>query len=125
VQYAFQTKLPTFQLIASKPELLKDFNTFMGNTMGARNYWLDWYPVQERMLDGASLDAPLIVDIGGGKGHDLKQFNAKFPGHRLVLQDLQPVIDSVSGIDTTIECVVHDFFTEQTLKGRCRIPHVY
>jgi hypothetical protein len=34
VQYAFQTKRQTFQLLASDPELFKDFNTFMGSTMG-------------------------------------------------------------------------------------------
>ena len=91
----------------------------MGNTMGARKYWVDWYPVQERILDGVSLDTstPLIVDVGGGKGHDLIAFNAKFPGHKLVLQDLQPVIDNVLDLDKTIRTDVYDFFTEQPLKG--------
>lgn len=50
MQYAFQTKLTTFEYMSSVPPILKDFNTFMGNTMGARKYWIDWFPVQERLL---------------------------------------------------------------------------
>ncbi|TVY16828.1 O-methyltransferase asqD [Lachnellula arida] len=119
VQYAFQTKLETFKLLASKPELQTDFNTFMGNTMGARNYWVDWYPVQKQILDDVSLGSksPVIVDVGAGKGHDLTAFNAKFPGHKLVLQDLQSVIDNVLDLDGSIETMAYDFFTEQPLKG--------
>ncbi|KAF4635742.1 hypothetical protein G7Y89_g2347 [Cudoniella acicularis] len=117
VQYAFQTKLQTFQIIASNPELLSDFNTFMGSTMGTRKFWLHWYPVQERILNGASPGTPLIVDVGAGKGHDLIEFNAKFPGHRLVLQDLPQVVDNLPVLDQAIESCVYDFFTEQPLKG--------
>lgn len=90
----------------------------MGNTMGARNYWVGWYPVQARILDGASSDTPLVVDVGGGKGHDLLQFNAKYPGHKLVSQDLEPVIESLGDLDHAIEPVVYDFFTEQPLKSK-------
>lgn len=65
----------------------------MGNTMDARRYWVDWYPVQERILDGfdkgekreeGEEEGICIVDVGGGKGHDLMQFEERFPGHRLV-----------------------------------------
>lgn len=89
----------------------------MGNTMGARNYWVDWYPVQARILDGESSDTPLIVDVGGGKGHDLLEFNAKYPGHRMILQDLESVIETLDDLHPAIEPVVYDFFTEQPLKG--------
>jgi hypothetical protein len=59
----------------------------MGNSMGARTYWVDWYPVQSRILDGAATDTALIVDISAGKGHGLLAFSQKFPNAgRLVLQ---------------------------------------
>lgn len=89
----------------------------MGNTMGARKYWVDWYPVQERILDGAEKDEALIVDVGGGKGHDLIQFKERFPRNRLVLQDLRGVVDGVEGLGEGIEMVGYDFFTEQPIKG--------
>jgi hypothetical protein len=94
------------------PHLLKDFNSFMGNTMGARNYWVDWYPCQEQILDGATTDGALIVYVGGGRGHDVDAFRVKFPGSgRLVLQDLAPVIDGIESLDTAVDRQIYNFFT--------------
>lgn len=119
MQYAFQTKMTSFELFKSIPRVFKDFNTFMGNTMGARQYWVDWFPVQERLLDGAKADHALLVDVGGGRGHDLLEFNTKYPGRgHLVLQDLPSVTDSLGDVDSSIEVMPYDFFTEQTIKGR-------
>lgn len=79
---------------------------------------MDWYPVQSRILDDANLDQVLIVDVGAGKGHDLLAYNKTFPGTgRLILQDLQPVIDALEGLDPVIEKITYDFFTEQPIKG--------
>lgn len=119
MQYSFNTKQTTFERIVSSPSLLKDFNTFMGNTMGARKYWVDWYPVQSQILDGATLDRPLIVDVGAGKGHDLLAYNNQFPNTgRLVLQDLPEVIEGLGDLDRAIDKVVYDFFTEQPITGK-------
>jgi hypothetical protein len=129
VQLALGTGKTTFEYIASCPSLLKDFNLFMGNTMGARNSWLDWYPVQSRILDGAAPDRPLIVDVGAGRGHDLIAFKEKFPGAvgpgQLILEDLPAVIEAEgfdpdlngSGANGAIKKVAYDFFTEQPVKG--------
>lgn len=118
MQYAFQSKLSSFQLFSSKPEILRDFNLFMGNTMGARNYWIDWYPIQERLLDGFMPEQPLLVDVGGGKGHDLLAFHERYPAQgTLVLQDLASVIGSVQNINP-IKPMAYDFFTEQPVHGR-------
>lgn len=127
MQYAFQTKLAVFQLFGSMPPVLEDFHTFMGNTMGARSYWVDWFPVQERLLDGAEEEegeeeneAALMVDVGAGKGHDLLVFHEKYPGRgRLVLQDLAVVTDALGYcLDPAIERMEYDFFTEQPVKGK-------
>ncbi|ROW07069.1 hypothetical protein VPNG_06650 [Cytospora leucostoma] len=118
MQYAFQTKLTTWDLFLSIPPVFRDFNTFMGNTMGARGYWVDWFPVQERLLEGVTQDSALLVDVGAGKGHDLAAFHDRFPHRgRLVLQDMASVLDSLEGIDPVIERMPHDFFTEQPIKG--------
>jgi hypothetical protein len=119
MQYAFQTKLTTFELFISMPQVFRDFNTFMGNTMGSRSYWVDWYPIQERLLDGAVQDSEaLLVDVGAGKGHDLQALHKKFPEQGpLVLQDLDSVIDSLTDLDAGIERMAYDFFTEQPVKG--------
>lgn len=123
VQHAFQTNDTTFERITYSPSLLKDFNTFMGNTMGARNYWVDWYPVQAQILDGADPRKPLLVDVGAGKGHDLLAFHSKFPkAGKLVLQDLQPVIETLDDLDPVVEKIAYDFFTEQPVQGTFPSP---
>jgi hypothetical protein len=125
MQYGLQTKLTIFEYMNSAPRILKDFNTFMGNTLGARKYWTGWFPVQERLLDGANEASPLLVDVGGGKGHDLLDFHAKFPqkSPRLVLQDLSPVTNELGDLDPAIERMTYDFFTKQPVKGKA-VPFV-
>ncbi|KAI0384612.1 putative O-methyltransferase [Hypomontagnella monticulosa] len=121
LQYAYQTKLNVFQYFNTLPDVLKDFNLFMGNTMGARDYWVDWFPIEERLLMGATpaKDSALLVDVGAGKGHDLMAFRKRYPRQegRLILQDLAPVIDSIRDIDSAIECMIYDFFTGQPVTG--------
>ncbi|KAK6948153.1 hypothetical protein Daesc_009917 [Daldinia eschscholtzii] len=115
VQYAFQTKLSTFQFFNLIPRVQKDFNNFMGNTMGGRKFWLDWYPIEE-LIDGAVPDSALLVDIGGGKGHDLVAFHEKYPNRgKLILQDF--VVDTIGALDPAITPMYYDFFTEQPIKG--------
>lgn len=70
MQYAFQAKLNTFDFFATRPKVFQDYDMFMGNTMGAQNYWVDWFPVEDRVVDGATADRALLVDVGGGKGHE-------------------------------------------------------
>lgn len=68
-----------------------------------------------RVLTGAS-----SVDVGGGQGHDLAEFRARFPDveGRLVLQDQASTLDRAGGIvPTDVEVMAHDFFTEQPVKG--------
>lgn len=118
MQYAFQTKLSTFEFFSTMPGVFADFNMFMGNTMGARSYWVDWFPVQERLLDGAMADSALIVDVGGGRGHDLQAFHEKHPRQgRLVLQDLTPVVGKTRDPNPAIESMSYDFFTPQPVEG--------
>lgn len=48
-----------------------------------RTPWMDpsIYPVQENLIHGAETgsDAPFLVDIAGGLGHDLTEFKKRFP----------------------------------------------
>ncbi|KAI1116311.1 putative O-methyltransferase [Nemania sp. NC0429] len=118
MQYGLHAKLTVFELLASMPNTFKDFNTFMGNTMGARQYWVDWYPIETSVIDGATDESALLVDVAGGKGHDILAFHAKYPGRgRLVLEDLPAVVKAAGSIGPSIETVGYNFFTEQPVKG--------
>lgn len=81
--------------------------------------WWEFYPVKERLtagFDKATSDV-FLVDVGGGRGHDLLSFanGIKSPG-RLILQDLPEVIADVTE-KTAFENQTHDFFTSQTVHG--------
>ena len=85
----------------------------------------NFYPVQTNLIDGARTekDAVFLVDIGGGKGHDLQELHRKhpkFPG-RLILQETKGVIEEARqegcSVDGKIELAEHDFFTKQTILG--------
>ena len=100
-----------------------NFNVFMeGHKEGKRN-WLDIYPLQDRLAPGLKEEesAVLVVDIGGGVGHDLRNFGTRrgsMPG-RLVLQDLPAVISEVDpSKKPEIEAMVYDYYTPQPIQGK-------
>ncbi|KAK6949473.1 hypothetical protein Daesc_009554 [Daldinia eschscholtzii] len=122
MQYAYQSKLPGFQIFSIFPGLSEDFDDYMVSAMGARESWVKWFPVEDRLIEGASITEEnpyLLIDVGGGKGHDTVAFHQRFPNQkgRLVVQDLSVVIDRVPDTDEAVEFMVYDFFTEQPIKG--------
>ena len=92
-----------------------------------RPSWMDpgFYPVKERLLGGmtANKGEIAIVDVGGGMGHDLVELKKKHPElvGRFILQDLPQVIEQVPQPLEGIEATVHDFYTEQPVKGRWKM----
>ncbi|KAF5630765.1 sterigmatocystin 8-O-methyltransferase [Fusarium sp. NRRL 25303] len=74
------------------------------------------YAVEKTLFPGSDQapDAPLLVDVAGGLGHDIHDFK---PPKKLILQDLPVVINDVKVIDPSIELMPHDFLTEQPVKG--------
>ena len=91
-----------------------------------RPSWTDpsFYPISENLVKGAKTeaDAVFLVDVGGGKGHDLQDLSRKYPmlPGQLILQDLKDVIGKVEAsadLDTNIVAMGHDFFTKQPVIG--------
>ncbi|KAL1793217.1 hypothetical protein ACET3X_008199 [Alternaria dauci] len=82
-QYAFGTDVDMFRYFEAHPPLGQQFNNHMGGYRQDRPSWMDsnFYPVQERLIDDmdTSKDAALLVDIGGGYGHDIQEFKNKYP----------------------------------------------
>ncbi|KAM7208263.1 S-adenosyl-L-methionine-dependent methyltransferase [Naviculisporaceae sp. PSN 640] len=123
-QYANVTDLNMFQWFHANEPAGEWFNFHMGGYAHGRPRWFDEeiYPVKRRLMDGFKSDA-LLVDIGGGLGHDIEAFAKRFPHAkgRLVLQDLEHVIEQgkvqtlVKG--SRVERTVYDFHTEQPVKG--------
>lgn len=121
-QSALNTELQLFPYLMSRPDHMSNFNDLMTGQRMNRTEWFEFSDVNKVLFDGYHADdddATLLIDIGGGRGHDLEAFRKKFPDAKgkLVLQDLPPVIDDITELDPSIVCMKHDFFTEQPIKG--------
>ena len=125
IQFARGTDLPVYDYWATVPGAKENFSAFMTEVRAARPSWLDWFPVQDEIVAGAvgEGDAPFIVDIGGGRGHDLKAFRERFPNlsNRLILQDLHNVLKDNNDLDG-VQQMEYDFFTPQPVCGKIQTP---
>lgn len=119
-QYALDTKSSLFEWLNAHPSVAQAFQEHMSAYNEGRPKWMDegFYPILER-LQGVPNEEVLLVDVGGGMGHDLREFKDKHPHilGRLILQDQDAVIAQVKESGTGIEAMVHDFFTPQPVKG--------
>lgn len=106
----------------AEPERGAIFNSFMTKWKEGTGNWTDSYPAKARLCEEVegSADAVLLVDIGGGSGHVLKDF-VKDPNHRtgrLILQDLPNALGDPKELkEQGIEAKPYDFFTPQPIKG--------
>ena len=140
-QYTFNTDLNFWDYVSQRPEDSQTFNTFMEVSRTGRSSWVDWFPIEEQIIKGFEErndevaqtntecdDNVLLVDVGGGHGHDLREFKRKFPnpGGRLILQDRPLVISEArrEGLNGGIEMMEHDFFTPQPVKGNTTAPTI-
>jgi hypothetical protein len=122
LQRAFRTNLALFPWF-SRPENKERWdnaNTFFEGDRGNRLSWVTWFPVQEKLLTGEiDKKAPLLVDVAGGRGHDLLEFLERFPSESgpFILQDQQPVLDSATSLPDKIQKRGIDFWKETPVKG--------
>ncbi|KAH8432816.1 putative O-methyltransferase [Aspergillus melleus] len=123
-QLGFKTNLHFFDFLRANPDHAVQFNNHMSAYHQGRPSWMDpgFYPVST-LMEGLNInkDDVLLVDMGGGTGHDLSEFRGKWPQipGRAVLQDLPEVIQQANSMNlpSSIETMSHDLFTEQPIKG--------
>ncbi|MCJ1311746.1 hypothetical protein MMC25_005419 [Agyrium rufum] len=95
------------------------FNVVMGiSRMNRGEEWFEFYLVQEKLQVQAA-SKPLLVDVGGGLGHDLVALRKNHPSlhGKLIVQDLPVVINEAKDLPQGIEAMAHNFFTTQPVKG--------
>lgn len=111
-----------FPWLISQPEMMNNFDVFMSAQRQNRKDWYELFPVDEILFDAPDSpldsDPTLLIDVGGGEGHDIAAFHAKFPNAsgKLVLQDIPQVINNIKHLDPTITRMGYDFFTEQPVR---------
>ncbi|KAF2828188.1 S-adenosyl-L-methionine-dependent methyltransferase [Ophiobolus disseminans] len=119
VQHALQTDKPFFTILQENARLGSAFNDFMTGYGKARPSWVDYYPVEERIITGSSSETPLLVDVGGGLGRDVLALYTKHPQVQgsLILQETPSVIaqaqSSTPPLPSAITPMPHDFFNAQ------------
>lgn len=113
---------PLFEFMSQNAEQKEAFDDYMA----ARRHvnapqWFEIYPAKDRL--GSELkddkDAALVVDVGGGQGHEISKFQKRF-SHlrgRLILQDLPETFTHLDPAPDHVELMSHDFFREQPVKG--------
>ncbi|KAF2223770.1 S-adenosyl-L-methionine-dependent methyltransferase [Elsinoe ampelina] len=125
LQEAFGTKEHFFPFISKDPLLIGSFNDFMGAYRDGKESWLNFFPFEDRVLKDANPTEKVLVDVGGGLGHDLTAVVKAVPDlrGRVVLQDREEVIAGIQHLDESIEKQAHDFFTPQAVKAKAYYLH--
>ncbi|KAF2230788.1 putative O-methyltransferase [Viridothelium virens] len=115
-----------WEYIMSVPEQKEAFDMLMTRRrLDGATQWYNIFPASEKLpgVEGGLRDddhAPLVIDMGGGSGHDIASFRAAFPSMtgKCILQDLPATIDRLANSPPkNVEPMAHDFFTPQTVKG--------
>ncbi|TDZ26542.1 O-methyltransferase [Colletotrichum orbiculare MAFF 240422] len=98
------------------PERSDNFNMLQEVSTGREAPWLDLYP-HEALVASSDPGLPLLVDVGGGIGHDLMRFHDAYPGSaaRMYLADLPGVV-AANIVPDAVNKVGYDFFTPQPIK---------
>ena len=111
-----------FEWLADNPKENNSMQTFFEADRGSRPDWVDWFPVEEKLLGDEDFaeDDVVLVDVAGGRGHDLDAFLKKFPDlkGRFVLHDLPLIIsDETLALNPRIEKKSFDFWVDQPVAG--------
>ncbi|KAK0639804.1 S-adenosyl-L-methionine-dependent methyltransferase [Cercophora newfieldiana] len=121
-QYALGTDLHFFEYLHKDPVKAERFNICMTGSKAGLRFWFEWFPVTEHLVKpfkaSGATDVPFLVDLGGGIGlHVRRLLEANPEAEPLVLQDLPGTIAKAKDLDPRIKPMVHDFFTQQPIKG--------
>ncbi|KAI2467819.1 S-adenosyl-L-methionine-dependent methyltransferase [Annulohypoxylon bovei var. microspora] len=114
-----------FSWLVQHPDVFEAFHGYVHALRQHRPSWTDMYPVQSRLVEGLKPDgdASVLVDVGGGTGQILQDFQNDVPQYtgRLVLQEIPEVVAAATekgvGADGRIELQAHDFFNPQPIRG--------
>ena len=125
LQYGHGTSKVFFEWLVERPEMSKCFNNHMAGYRQGQKSWMDedFFPIDGALENSDLSDSsPLLVDVGGGIGHDAEEFREKHPGlsGRVIVQDLPATIQQASKTSQSIELVAHDFFTPQPIDGELK-----
>ena len=106
-----------FDYLRDHEDQNRDFAQCMIGYAGNLTPWTSIFPTEQILLCNREHNA-VVVDVGGGVGHDLLHFAKKhsLPADKLILQDLPEVVHKMSS-PSPFYVEAHDFFSPQPRKG--------
>lgn len=122
--FEFAHGTPMFEYIGKNQDQRDYLDDYMAIRRQGLVNWYETFPMATELGPEAKkeMDAVLLVDIGGGWGHDLQSFHKAHPDvpGRLILQDLPIIVDRVEreGCPVGVECMAYDFFQPQPVQGQ-------
>lgn len=118
LQKAWNTDLPGFIWVQTKPENFAHFNQFMTVQRLSMPTWLDVYPYRAK-AEGLKPEQPFFIDLGGGFGHQSIALREKLPElpNKFILQDIPATLEHAIK-HPGVEMVVQDFFQPQAITGK-------
>ncbi|KAL8705630.1 MAG: hypothetical protein Q9201_001267 [Fulgogasparrea decipioides] len=124
-QSPFETvfKMGFFEFFANNEEQRKYLDDYMAVRRKGLSSWHEVFPIASQLVPGFNTDDPgavLLVDVGGGFGHELRSFHEAHPdtSGRLIIQDLPVMMEKFGGkAPPGTEIMTYDFFTPQPVKG--------
>lgn len=112
--------------VRDDPTQMERLSLYMDGQQRKVVHWTEWFPERALFGDHRETERVLLVDVGGGYGHDVAAFAAKYPKNpgALVVQDQAGVLEEArirreeSGhvLDPRITFMEHDFFAPQPVK---------
>lgn len=123
--FHFQTGgVPIFEWMARYPARIASFNMAMttASTQGTASITL--FPWRKAITAPTTAETPLVVDVGGGRGHAAQVIREQIEGvlGRVIVQDLAGTIEEARNEHPDVEKMAHNFFDPQPVKGTIRAP---
>lgn len=118
LQKAWNTELPAFIWVQTKPDNFAHFNQFMAAQRLGMPTWLDVYPYQAK-TEGLKPEQPFFIDLGGGIGHQAIALREKLPNlsNKIILEDIPATLQHAIQ-HPGVEIVTQDFFQPQAITGK-------
>ena len=132
--FEFSYGVPIWEYLRQNAEAKAIFDDFFHmREYGLKQDWFEAFSAKERLEEwehtiGTGDKKPLIVDVGGGSGPDLKRFisaySPRFEEDSFILEDLPETVQNVEGLPSCVEKRAYNFFTmEQPVKGQFRYKY--
>ncbi|EOA86423.1 hypothetical protein ACJQWK_06180 [Exserohilum turcicum] len=117
-QVGHHTTNSFYDWVESRPEVHEAFYGYMAGLHSIMARWINAVDFDKDFARNVKVNEVVFVDVGGGDGGQcLEVQKAHKLGGKIILQDRAVVIDKATKAkEAGIECMVHDFFTEQPVK---------